>query len=741
MITEIYISIDGLEFTKLDLLKDESIPMQYTTKDLQDISKVFAPYSQNFTFEASPKNRKALGFFGDTDVIKINHDNKYTCKIYTNGSLSLQGFLTVESLQYQNNYAKTFTASFATSIKNLKDKIGDTLISDLGTLPVFWKPNLVEGLLKATQTTNIEGVTVKYFVPLISSNRVLSIDPTYTAGLKDNIAYNVANSPTSINLLTSNELRPAVTMSSLIELIKLRYNLLVTTPLDSRNEYKDAYLWCNSENLYNSNETKLVLKNNLGAIQIINGKNESDIPDPKKYLPTVDVANGNFNVIIQEFDNNWDKHFTFEMGFENVVLTAASSDTPSVTVKIKRVGNNEVLTAVTFDILSSTLNIQIPVVDEYFVANNLDFYVTVQFNQPTSWSNMIYDIYFNFYDGKYGPFNAKRYATYLYASYVNNNSDDISATKIDLFKALPPIKVIDFLTSYFKTYNINMFDSSPNDDRLFWLTPSDVNTDGLEYSKTTVDYTPYIDFKSKKKETPSKYNYYNFKHATSKFRSNVDYLKAAGQEYGQVTYPEIKPDSPVEYKVETSFSLIPPVLLNGTSDVITYYGFNSDAPEYLETGEARYKPNYGELAIFYLNGSQTLTVPIGFQSQAPNGVLINSSVGSYLKCLPFNNDNQSLGFSILRFLNVSYTDSLYQRYYANQISRLLNPNVLSQEFTAVLPSNELYLNNATSVQGGGNTPVGFRLQNDVIVGENLFSILEANIDITTGKTSLKLLNY
>ncbi len=48
---------------------------------------------------------------------------------------------------------------------------------------------------------------------------------------------------------------------------------------------------------------------------------------------------------------------------------------------------------------------------------------------------------------------------------------------------------------------------------------------------------------------------------------------------------------------------------------------------------------------------------------------------------------------------------------------------------------------STSFQGQGETPTGFRLQNDIIVGENLFTILDATIDITTGKTKLTLLNF
>ena len=38
------------------------------------------------------------------------------------------------------------------------------------------------------------------------------------------------------------------------------------------------------------------------------------------------------------------------------------------------------------------------------------------------------------------------------------------------------------------------------------------------------------------------------------------------------------------------------------------------------------------------------------------------------------------------------------------------------------------------------TPLGFRLQNDVIISETKYEIIEAEINIATGKTKAKLLN-
>jgi hypothetical protein len=108
-------------------------------------------------------------------------------------------------------------------------------------------------------------------------------------------------------------------------------------------------------------------------------------------------------------------------------------------------------------------------------------------------------------------FSQKEYATYFYRSLTNNNSSDVASTNIDLFKSLD-IKCVDFL-SFFKAFNISVFDTSNNE--VIWLTPSDIERTET-YSKTVLDYTPYVDISTYKKSVPSDFNYYNFKHATSK---------------------------------------------------------------------------------------------------------------------------------------------------------------------------------------------------------------------------------
>jgi len=58
-----------------------------------------------------------------------------------------------------------------------------------------------------------------------------------------------------------------------------------------------------------------------------------------------------------------------------------------------------------------------------------------------------------------------------------------------------------------------------------------------------------------------------------------------------------------------------------------------------------------------------------------------------------------------------------------------------------LPPSELVLNYANKTQGQSNVPDGFRLQNDILIQEVRYSIIDATIDQTTGESTLNLLNY
>ena len=750
LITEVYVSVDGLEFTKLDLHKDESIIMKYTQKDLQDISKIFAPYSQNFTFPATPKNRRAFGFFGDTTVVKINTEKKYFCKIYSSGQLYQNGYLMLSDLSYKNNRPIDFTGSFANNITNLKDRIGDDTLNDLGSYLLEWLPSKAYQLIQGTESLTVDGINYLYYAPLISNSRVWSYNETETFENFDNIAYKVGNSPTGNNLVKISELRPALSLRTIYDLLVKKYGLEVIMPLYTRPEFNKAFVWCNSESFLNTKYNKIILKNGFGSLELINTgavDNTDEIPTPYKYTPTIDLSDSSVKLVINSTPLEYYRE-SFELlcTFNDIFIFSETQTSASVDISLIKKGETESFLTQTFDFSNGNLFTKMQVSDIYFDSNELEFYVYAKFNQPVNWNNFRIEVRYHYFKPAPpftpSPLTVQVSGMFRYRSTVNVNALDSNSGTIDLIQTLPNTKVIDFLNSFIKSFNISIYDTSPNDNKLYFLTPSDVETTGLVYSKATLDYTPYVDISSHKKSVPNEYNYYNFKHVTSKYRSNIDFKTQTGVEYGQTIYPSTKPSNPKEFKVETNFSIIPPRIVNGSDNILTAYGFNADTPTLLDSGESRYTPNWNELTLFYNNGTvPTLLEPIGFQNQPIGGALINSPIYNYIVSLPYLVDGNSFSFSILKEFNIEYPINLFSKYYQAQIIRYLDLNVLSQEYSLTLPASELYLNEATTIQGGGATPVGFRLQNDIIIGETKFSILDAPIDITTGKSKMTLLNY
>lgn len=747
MITDIYVSLLGENYIKLDLHKDESVLMKYTQKDLQDISKVFSPFSQDFTFPASTKNRQAFGFFGDTNVIKVNDKNKYFCKVYTNGMLSLTGFIILKDLKYVNGKPTDFSGGFATTMTNLKDQLGTTQINQLTDTEceIQWTPKEAATLLTTAKNRYAEtSVAVSYFVPLISNKRVFGYDPMFNSSSLDNIAYNPANDSNSINLIKTEELRPCITFSTVIDLIIKKYNLDIICPLFSRPEYTDLMVWCTGETILDKKPVIAPILELPDTNYFIIEGGTTDVDYPVKYLMSSNITTNVITIEILNTDVNWENFCNLDISLNNVL--SGSGDVSAVTGTFQIVNaigydenNPQIIYSQPFEYGSFEANEYVhtnfELRDQDFTAGEMKFYILIKTNVPISWGYMRI-----LQNQLYGGDNTDRDGCRFGRNIYSNNSSLMNLSKLDLIKSLPKTKAVDFLTSFFKHFNISVFDTSPNNNKLYWLTPEDIGTQGFEYSHLVVDYTPYVDISSLTKSVGSDYNYYNFKHVTSKYKSNVDYLLANKIEYGQATYPLEKPTTNLkEFKVETSFSIIPPVTVRGTNDVITYYGFTNDNPTYLDTGHTRYKPNYDELTIFYNRGNNPLNRSFGVQSQTISGATINTALTTYMQVLPicYTMTNPTTSFAPLVILNIEYPTSLFLKYYKNQIARLLDPNALNHDYQLTLPSRELYLNESAS----HTTPTGFRLQNKIIVGENLFSIIDAQIDITTGKTKLTLLNY
>jgi len=529
--TEVYISIDNENFDKIDLAKNESINMKYVLKDTTDLSKIFSPFSLSFTFPGTLNNQRIFGFVGNTKVFKTKTDNVFACKIYSNGLLSQTGKLKLTEVREENGIVKSFTANFTTTMISLQTRMESDLINDLPETPVEikWLPNDVFSSLSSVK---VHSSGAKYYVPLISRTRIFQRRLNTDTNYLDNIFYVAGADPTSTKTLKSSELRPAIQGRRIIDLIKSKYNLVIDMPLESTAEYNDWYVYCNAESTATNKLVKVDLINPfvLSVVSQNNDPGGDGLPGAPRYTTTMDTVNDNITVVQNNsfHPTRWGGDFQLTVQINGIIILDDAT-TGDFLLIVKR-SDGRVLYSETISKVGSVASAEINITDEMFIGTSLTFSIEVSPKQISTWTNMdFFTIQEYYHTYKFFTVKSVERKKWKYLSSANDNSTQSGAGIIDLFKALPATKCVDFLNSFFKTFNISIFDASPNDDKLFWLTPQDLLVENKAFSKKVVDYTPYIVSKNVTKSLPADFNYYNFKHLTSKYKSNVDFKAAMTQ--------------------------------------------------------------------------------------------------------------------------------------------------------------------------------------------------------------------
>lgn len=711
IVTDVYVSFDDITYRKIDLFKNEPISIKHTSKDLTDITKTFLPYSLTFTVPSSDVNKSVLDWFGYSKSLKQVSEYKFFCKIYTNHSLSFKGLLKVTTSQFEDKKAKQYNVSFATTTTDLKALIGDETLQDLASLDISFSPKNVENLLVSGDNQTVNGVNVSYFIPFVSNNRVWSYENESDSELLDNIAYKSSLSATNERLINYLELRPAIHLKSLFELIINKYNLDVLCPFFNTPEFATMNMWCN-ENYSSDSRSKLLVLNKQYS-------NES----PTLHGRTIVNFTDNSIKILKAPQT---RLVRYRVTFNGVYI---GTENVSCKITLRRKSDNLDVLNFQEELQNGNNQIEFSIPIGLFQSNEFEFFTIIQFSNVVTYThNSSRVLYRNNISDKI-------------SSYDNNNTLLASGFQnLDIFKMLPKMKVIDFITSFTKSFNISIVNNNPKETLLYWLRKQDIDTNGLEYSKNTLDYTPYLTDNKVVKSIPADYNSYSFKHANSKYFSNVNFKKQFSVDYGQVKYPLIDPPNKKEMKIETGFSIIAPVTVQGYN-LITAYGFTDANPRIITSGASRYTPNYGEPTLFHRLNTATLPINIGIQSQDLSGNLINKSINTVNRVAPFSSSNFSLSFSNIIFQNVEFVQSLFQRYYSTDIVRLTNPRNKICNFNLTLPANEIDINQYTKVNQTSLTPTGFRIQNDILIEETKYSIIDATMDLTTGKTKIQLLNY
>lgn len=528
--------------THLDLFENESIDLVVKSKDLKDLSKSFADYVRSFSVPATDNNIKALGYQTERNITKSYYNLKEAV-IYIDGMIFKRGKIKVTEAKYTNYNLEYFKVEFRTGIAEIKEIIGDTKVSDLdfSAYKYVWNDTTAFRYLNRGESEN--------------DNFLLSLTSNYRVW---NTSQNDINDITKDSgAITVKELTPAFRVS---EVFKVIFNDLFTkrgykTPYfpELNSSFKDAYVYLTGVNSDSKTNKILVNKNNF---DVTNG-----------YLSSFDLKQ-RFDdtgwVDVNHKGNNNSRLVKYMCGINNIV----NSDTlepykDSVTISIEYIGNDSVQVISGTPDDNGNLRLETTMLNKLIGISAFRVKIVSDSNiRYSTMSTVVQNIFAGwsfttwgkteFYDSQFGYYN------------------------YDIAKGFGNMKVIDFLSACMKTINASVIVDGFKGNYIFASQKEAENAlNPSEFYMTSFDITPYLNHDDFVQRKQQEYKEFNVSFKESKMYRNKAYRSVALKEYGSEVYKDVYSDSKDVYKIESGCSILPYYVLEGTSNLLTSYLFES----------------------------------------------------------------------------------------------------------------------------------------------------------------------
>ena len=238
-----------IEGEQVEMFKDESVSLTQTIQNVQDFSKIFADYSRSFSLPCSKQNNKVFKHFYNSSIQGFDGRTKKEAEIHLNYKLFKKGKIKLESADLNNNKGNTYKITFYGNTINLKDVIGNDKLS---TLDFLSKPelqfsynstNIINYLQNGKDVYLGEVIDDAIIVPLITHT-----DRLYYNSNEDTTGSFNLNYGSNVHGVLYDQLKPAVRIHVIIKAIENYYNT-ATRPNDVFKSIKFSTDFFNKTNL------------------------------------------------------------------------------------------------------------------------------------------------------------------------------------------------------------------------------------------------------------------------------------------------------------------------------------------------------------------------------------------------------------------------------------------------------------------------------------------------------------
>ena len=653
---------------RIDLFKDENISIIESIKNSRDISKVFTTFSKQFTVPASKENNKIFKHFYNYHIVG-GFDGRKTqpATIEIDNITFKKGRLKLNGIKMKNNKPYAYNITFFGSVIDLKDTLGEDKLPDLDALGFYALGYANSDILTALQA--LPGETA---LPLVTANQQLYYDSTDTAENTGNLYYQSGK----VRGIDPKQLKYAIRLDKIIDAIETKYSGITFA---STSFFKDAtkdihklYMWCQR-------------KKDLITVEA--GSEQRITFDPTYSLPAFNIAADSDAVLAV----NAGAGDTFELA-----VSAGITDKYDLIIK----KNGTIVKEYTNQTGSVTYSTGSFVIGDEFGAFVKTYDKSITFS-GIRW--IFKDNGSEFQDQDANNF------TYL-RSFTFNVQEQI-----------PEMKIIDFLSSLFKMFNLVAY---VNDFGEIDVQPLDTF-----YTSTEHDITEYVDVSDSEINVALPFKEIFFKYKDTKTILAAQHLQEiANVDWGGVEYTTTDELYGDIYKVEPAFNhskferLID--LSDGSVNTGVQYGY------YVDDNQNGY---LGDPLIMYIDQNQVgQTISInndGTLSDFTSTTSIN--MPSNLEDLTDETSNNiHFNAELSEYNGLDAEETLFKRFYESYIQNIFDVDNRLTKVTAYLPKSKL-------IQGGNQ----IELSDIVIINDNKYRINSMSVDVTTGKTQFELINY
>lgn len=607
---EIYINVQD-EFKRIDLFKDETITLNSSVQNINDLSKVFTDFSQSFTIPASKNNQIIFNYWNDNAVNDgFDHRIRYDAFIELNTIPFRLGKIQIEKANEKKNRLESFTITFYGNTKQIKDLFKEDELStlDYSSLNHTYDYANVVGRVDGSILDD-----VRY--PIIGANKRYE----YLTGTANDVT--IGGSLTQS--IVYSDLFPAISVSKIFELIQAKYNLNFTGVFLSSTYFTDLYLYCkNSEKLINYTSPVLINWTSVSATFP-----ELNLTTDKYYLKWT-WADNVTNVLYQKTE----------------ILITPTNPTIQYRVSVRVYDNPLYLQGQVLTVFDNLIGTQTLLFVDWWAYGpevvNGKFTFEVESATPMTFNAVMTN---------------QKFGSGTYAEYRTGYSATMSTSNaINIQTYVPKIKIIDFFTGLIKMFNLTII---PTNENTFELLPLDFFYGFGNY----IDINKYVITDNIDIERPKLFRKLSFKHEKSDNILNDAFRNLFNRDYGDLDYQDLMSTESSSYEIKTPFE---DIMWEKTT------GYDFVTATLIDKNQAAYKP---KPILMYMNNNVGLATSIkfydggGYNNISTYRKFSNElNVGGNIVSLNWGSEQS------VNNVNAIANNSLYYLWYRSYIEQLYN---------------------------------------------------------------------